>query len=62
MQGSESRDANKAWLMQQVNYVLEPLMLEIVREKPDNAVSRRPKESSKPQLLLDRLHGAVHGA
>ena len=41
MLGAEAREANKAWLMQQVNHVLEPLMLAIVREKPSNAVSFR---------------------
>ena len=39
MLGSEAREANKAWLMQQVNHVLEPLMLSIVREQPDDTVS-----------------------
>ncbi len=39
MLGSEARDNNKAWLMQQVNHVLEPLMLAIVKEKPENTVS-----------------------
>ena len=39
MLGAEAREANKAWLMQQVNHVLEPLMLAIVREKPDDTVS-----------------------
>ena len=40
MIAAEAREANMAWLMQQVNYVLEPLMLAIVREKPDDAVSQ----------------------
>ena len=40
MLGAEAREANKAWLTQQVNGVLEPLMLEIVREKPENVVSK----------------------
>ena len=39
MLGAEAREANKAWLMQQVNHVLEPLMLELVKEKPTNTVS-----------------------
>ena len=39
MLGAEAREANKAWLMQQVNHVLEPLMLELVREKPTDTVS-----------------------
>lgn len=34
MLAAEAREANKAWLNQQVNFVLEPLMLEIVKEKP----------------------------
>ena len=50
MLGSEARDNNKAWLMQQVNHVLEPLMLEIVKEKPDNTVS-----SKRPQLPFQLL-------
>ena len=39
MLGAEARESNKAWLMQQVNHVLEPLMLDIVKSKPDNTVS-----------------------
>jgi len=59
MLGAEAREANKAWLMQQVNHVLEPLMLEIVREKPDNTVSicAIPRNEN----VTDRLHGQVHG-
>ena len=38
MLGAEAREANKAWLMQQVNHVLEPLMLAMVREQPPNAI------------------------
>lgn len=38
MLGAEAREANKAWLMQQVNHVLEPLMLAIVREKPTDTI------------------------
>ena len=55
MLGAEAREANKAWLMQQVNHVLEPLMLEIVREKPDNTVSIVAISQNKN--VTDRLHG-----
>lgn len=40
MLGSEAREQNKVWLMQQVNHILEPLMLDLVRKKPDNHVSK----------------------
>ena len=64
MLGAEAREANKAWLMQQVNHVLEPLMLAIVREKPSNAVSFLMSSSyafdlmhlSSP-LAIDIIHG-----
>ena len=39
MLGAEAREANKAWLMQQVNVVMEPLMLSILNDKPSNTVS-----------------------
>ena len=47
MLGAEAREANKAWLMQQVNHVLEPLMLAIVREKPPNTVSVNKSRAKK---------------
>ena len=51
MLGAEAREANKAWLMQQVNHVLEPLMLAIVREKPTDTVSAKVKISYLTCLL-----------
>ena len=53
MLGAEAREANKAWLMQQVNHVLEPLMLAIVREKLTNTVSCSCVfDSLNPKLLF----------
>lgn len=59
MLGAEAREANKAWLMQQVNHVLEPLMLEIVREKPENTVSIA--SICHNEDVADRLYGQVYG-
>ena len=39
MLGSEAREQNKVWLMQQVNHILEPLMLSMVRNQPEDQVS-----------------------
>ena len=49
MLGAEAREANKAWLMQQVNHVLEPLMLAIVREKPTDTVRKTPHQITAHQ-------------
>jgi len=63
MLGAEAREANKAWLMQQVNHVLEPLMLELVREKPDDTikymVSFLEREYGERALNGDRAQLAV---
>ena len=55
MLGSEAREQNKVWLMQQVNHILEPLMLSMVRAQPDNHVSATLKEFHAPS------EGQVHG-
>lgn len=55
MLGAEAREANKAWLMQQVNHVLEPLMLAIVREKPTDTVSK--KQARIPRTSTRSLFG-----
>ena len=47
MLGAEAREANRAWLMQQVNGVLEPLMNAIVREKPENAIKFMVEQMEK---------------
>ena len=52
MLGAEAREANKAWLMQQVNHVLEPLMLELVKEKPTNTVSSSRRDAFQTHQLM----------
>jgi hypothetical protein len=37
--GAEARLENKTWMLQQVNPIFEPLMLKMVKDKPENAVS-----------------------
>ena len=49
MLGAEAREANKAWLMQQVNVVMEPLMLSILNDKPSNTVSTPAHYSTKQE-------------
>ena len=57
--GSEAREQNKVWLMQQVNHVLEPLMLALVREKPENHVSNTC--ISLIEVGLGQIHGRIFG-
>jgi len=63
MLGAEAREANKAWLMQQVNHVLEPLMLAIVREKPTDTiaymVSYMEREFGERALNGDKSQAAI---
>lgn len=37
--GAEARQENKQWILHQVNPIFEPLMLNIIKEKPDDHVS-----------------------
>ena len=63
MIANEAREANMAWLQQQVNHVFEPLMLSIVREKPDNAVSFWCFDfytDADHSSLADQIHGRLH--
>ena len=34
-----TNDEHKQWIFQQINYVFEPLMVNIVRDRPENNVS-----------------------
>lgn len=40
--GAEARHENKQWILQQVNHIFEPLMLSIVKDKPQDHVSVFP--------------------
>lgn len=37
--GADSRELDKQWLLLQVNSILEPMMLEIFNQKPDDNVN-----------------------
>jgi len=37
--GADAKNENKQWIFQQVNHIFEPLMLNLVREKPKDHVS-----------------------
>ena len=61
MLGAEAREANKVWLMKQVNSILEPLMLAIVRDKPNNKVgaahSTNPLQIEYMVKYIEREYG-----
>jgi hypothetical protein len=37
--GAEARNENKQWIFKQVNHIFEPLMLNIVKDRPQDHVS-----------------------
>ena len=64
MLGAEAREANRAWLVQQVNHVLEPILLAIVGEQPTDTVRMDGKIIADLTLFLatDSVHSKSYRA
>jgi len=37
---AESKNENRQWIFQQVNHIFEPLMMNIVKDRPQDTVSK----------------------